>query len=163
LIDPVPWSIQCRGISILSTQDKQKDQDKQRADLLARPVEDEENDHHTWASLCHFSALLGLIWWIPTGLDFWLPFGHLVGPLAVWFVKRNRSPFINEAGKESFNFQIVMTLCGVLCGIFLSAWTPFPLFHILVTTDALLVIKAGVQTSKGEPYRYPLIPIRVLR
>ncbi|QCQ21257.1 DUF4870 domain-containing protein [Desulfoglaeba alkanexedens] len=118
-------------------------------------------DDRTWASLCHFSALLGMVWWIPTSVA-WLPFGHLFCPLVVWLFKRRRSPFVDRAGREALNFQIAMTAYGgvvatVLSGVYasLGLWA-------LALTDLAFVVAAGVRWSNGREYLYPLVPFRFL-
>ena len=125
--------------------------------------ENGNENHLTWASLCHFSALLGIIWWVPTGSDLWLPFGHLVSPLVVWLLKRKESNFVDDAGKESLNFQISMTLYGLgLAAIGLSIkGVSFLIF--LTILDVVFVVIAGVKTSNGEPYRYPLTLVRIIK
>ncbi len=134
-----------------------------------RPQEIEEEEKKskenalTWASLCHFSALLGIIWWVPTGTDLWLPFGHIVSPLIVWLLKRKESPFVDDAGKESLNFQITMTVYGIILGALGLAFRGLSILVLLTIVDVVFVVIAGVRTSNGETYRYPLIPVRVLR
>lgn len=135
---------------------------KQAKENLPIAGKDEDSDL-TWAALCHFSALLGIIWWIPAGPRLWLPFGHLLSPLVVWLLKRKESPFINEAGKESLNFQLMMTLYGILYTFLLALPVDFPLIILLVIVDVILVAIAGVEAGKGKSYRYPLVAFRLIR
>jgi len=121
------------------------------------------DNHLTWASLCHFSALLGVIWWVPTGSDLWLPFGHLVSPLVVWLYKRKESSFVDDAGKESLNFQISMTLYGTILAALGLAIKGVSILIFLTLLDVVFVVIAGVKTSSGEAYRYPLTVIRVIK
>lgn len=120
----------------------------------------DQNNIDMWACLCHFSAFLGLIWWMPMSTN-WIPFGHLVGPFAVWLLKKNMSPVIDEAGRESLNFQLTMTVYGAACGpAFMGGIGKF-LLMALVVVDAFLVVKAGIAASKGKPLRYPLVFWRI--
>ncbi|MBW1976247.1 MAG: DUF4870 domain-containing protein [Deltaproteobacteria bacterium] len=48
------------------------------------------NGPSMWASLCHFSALLGAVWWIPVK-GMWIPCGQIIAPLGVWLIKRKTS------------------------------------------------------------------------
>ncbi len=116
----------------------------------------------TWGSLCHFSALMGLVWWAPVFHN-WVPVGHLVGPLLVWILKRKSSPYVDRNGKEALNFQLFVTVCALLL-----SFLPFGLLSTYAVTglavcSACLAIKAGVRVSNGKPYRYPLIPWRLLQ
>jgi len=123
---------------------------------------DDKSNIFMWSCLCHFSALLGLIWWLPLS-NLWIPFGHLLGPLAVWLIKRKLSPFVDEAGKESLNFQIMMTLYGIAIASPFSKDISRVLIMGLVLLDVYCVITAGLSASKGNSFKYPLVFWRVIR
>src|SRR5215217_8239753 len=48
------------------------------------------------AVAAHLSTFAGLV----------VPFGSVIGPLAVWLTRRHRDPFIDQAGREALNFGI---------------------------------------------------------
>jgi uncharacterized protein len=100
----------------------------------------------TWSVLCHASALLGL---------FFHFFGHLLGPLIVWLIKRDLSPEIDANGKESLNFQISMLIYDIIAGILCLVLIGIPILIALWIMNTVLVIVASVKTSNGEFYRYP--------
>jgi uncharacterized protein len=101
----------------------------------------------TWSVLCHASALLGL---------FFHFFGHLLGPLLVWLIKRDASPEIDANGKESLNFQISMLIYDVIAGILCLVVIGIPILIALWILNTVFVIIASVKTSEGKLYRYPL-------
>ena len=70
----------------------------------------------TWGMACHLAGLTKYIG---------IPFGNIAGPLIIWLIKKNASPFVDDNGKESLNFQISLTIYGI------------------------------VAANKGVPYRYP--------
>ena len=100
----------------------------------------------TWSVLCHASALLGLF------LHF---FGHLLGPLLVWLIKRGDAPEIDANGKESLNFQISMLIYDVIAGILCLVVIGIPILIALWILNTVFVIIASVKTSEGKFYRYP--------
>ena len=102
----------------------------------------------TWGMLCHLSALA-----------WFLPFGHVLGPLMVWLLKKEDHPFIDEQGKESLNFQISMTIYALLAAITVIG---LPIAAIIFVADVALTIVASIRTSNAEPYRYPLT-LRLVR
>jgi uncharacterized Tic20 family protein len=72
----------------------------------------------TWGMWCHLASLLG----IPLALLSFigippLPFANILGPLVVWLWKKKEHPFIDDQGKESLNFQISLTIYGIVIGI----------------------------------------------
>ena len=100
----------------------------------------------TWSVLCHASALLGL---------FFHFFGHLLGPLIVWLIKRDASPEIDANGKESLNFQISMLIYDVIAGVLCIILIGIPILIALWVLNTVFVIIATVKTSEGKFYRYP--------
>lgn len=105
-----------------------------------------------WAMLCHLSAF-----------SFWIiPFGHILGPLIIWLIKRDDHPFINEQGKESLNFQISLSIYLIVSAILVLALIGFVLFFIVGIVGFIFVIVAAVKANEGVSYRYPLT-IRFLR
>ncbi len=107
----------------------------------------ENQQERTMAMLCHLVSLAGVV--VP-------PFGHVLGPLIVWLMKKDTSELVNDQGKESLNFQISLTIYGLVATI--------PLFMIglpiaislLVVFGVVMVIMASIKANEGERYRYPL-------
>jgi len=105
------------------------------------------SDIRTWCVLCHASALLGLF------LHF---FGHLLGPLIVWLVKRGDSPEIDAHGKESLNFQLSMLIYDAIAFVLCFVLIGIPILILLWVLNTIFVIIASIQASEGKLYRYPL-------
>jgi uncharacterized protein len=103
-------------------------------------------EERTLGMLCH---LLGIL----TGF---------LGPLILWLVKRDRSPFIGHHGREALNFQLTLML-AMLCLASATFVLMFVLVGILLVPVLLLVpllaliaeILAAVAAQKGEWHRYP--------
>lgn len=99
-----------------------------------------------WGMLCHLSALLALVG---------VPLGNLVGPLIVWLMKKNEFPFVDAQGKESLNFQMSMTLYGVVAAAASVILIGIPFLVAVVLADLVLVVVAALKVGNGEPFRYP--------
>ena len=106
----------------------------------------EELSVRRWGMLCHLSGLL---------LFVGIPFGHLLGPLVVWLLKKNEFPFVDEQGKEAMNFQISMTIYMLLPVLLSFVLIGIPFVFLLLAANFVLVIIAAVKASDGEPVRYP--------
>jgi uncharacterized Tic20 family protein len=107
---------------------------------------------NTWAMLCHLIALVGFLG---------VPLGHILGPLIVWLIKKDEYSFVDSQGRESLNFQISMTIYGVIAGFLTVILIGWFLLAILVLMNIIFVILASVRANSGRPYRYP-ITIRFL-
>src|SRR5688572_29655552 len=40
-----------------------------------------------------------------------------IGPLIIWLIKKDQSPFINDQGKEVLNFQITFFIAYIVCAL----------------------------------------------
>ncbi len=96
------------------------------------------------AMLCH---LLGI-------------FTSFVGPLIIWLIKKDSSPFVDDQGKEALNFQITALIASAACA-FGFCFAPFLLIAVHVTRLVFCII-ATVKANQGIAYRYPL-SIRLIR
>ncbi|MCJ7663992.1 MAG: DUF4870 domain-containing protein [Desulfobacterales bacterium] len=105
-----------------------------------------EKDARTWAMLCHIGTFAGYI----------IPFGHIIAPLIIWLIKKNESPFVDDQGKESLNFQISISIYAVIAALLTLVVIGFVLVIALLTFDMVMVIIAAVKSNNGERYRYPL-------
>ena len=109
------------------------------------------DSERTWAVLAHLSALLA--WGLSAG---WLTF---VGPLLVWFIKKDSRPYVRSAAAQSFNFNVgmwVMTLVGWMM-IFTILLIPLGIL-LLVAVFVMMLwhhIRAAMAASRCELYRYP--------
>ncbi|MGI8978800.1 MAG: DUF4870 domain-containing protein [Pirellulaceae bacterium] len=94
-------------------------------------------DDRTWAMLAHISPIVGL---------------GFIGPLVVWLIYKDKSPFVADQAKESLNFNlavlVVVRICVATCvGIVVAP---------VVGIGALVYqIIAAMEANKGVWYRYP--------
>ena len=100
---------------------------------------------NTWALFCHLAAFGGYI----------VPFGHILGPLIIWLIKKDEYAIVDDQGKESLNFQISMTIYFIIAGILCLVLIGFVLLPVLVIGGIILVVIGATQAYKGEYYRYP--------
>jgi uncharacterized Tic20 family protein len=104
-------------------------------------------EEKNWGMLCHLSALAGFIG---------LPYGNVLGPLIVWLIKKNDSPFIDAQGKESLNFHLSMAIYLTIAAIALFVVVGFVLLPIVYLFGLIYTIIGAVAASNGQNYRYPL-------
>lgn len=117
------------------------------------PIADVEKQSRLWGMLCHLSALAGFIG---------IPFGNIIGPLIIWLIKKNDFPFVNEQGKEALNFQISLTIYGIIAALLIFVVIGIFLLIGLGIFGLIMVIIASIKANQGESYRYP-ITIRIIK
>lgn len=97
--------------------------------------------------LCHLAALVGLL---GNGI------GFLLGPLAVWLVKRDTDPFVDENGKEAVNFQITVLIAGAVSAVLVLVVIGILMLIVIGIAAVVLPIVVGLKARAGEVYRYPM-------
>ena len=121
-----------------------------------------------------------------------LPFGHVLGPLVVYLIKGHESEFVASHAKASLNYQITMSICGIIAvlifvviGIgfvanmssnmpsgemppsyaiaFAVFWAAVAIVVLAILLLSLIfIIAATLAASNGRRYSYPFA-IRFLR
>ena len=104
------------------------------------------------AVAAHLATFAGLI----------VPFGSVIGPLAVWLTRRDRDPFIDQAGREALNFGISIAIYGTVLLVAALMLVGIPLLMVGVVAWVVLSSLAAVKASQGQSYRYPLT-LRLVR
>ena len=117
------------------------------------PVEGYSKDERMWGMICHLAALAGFVG---------IPLRNVLGPLIVWLIKREEFPLVADQGKESLNFQISMTIYGVMCIPLMFVVIGFLLGLALLIADVVFIIIAAMKANEGALYRYPLT-IRLIK
>ena len=105
-----------------------------------------DKDSKTMALLCH---LLGIFTW-------------LVGPLIIWLVKKDTSPFVDDQGKEALNFQITLTIAYVVGIITSCIGVGFIIIMAVWVLNLVFCILAAMKANEGVAYRYPFA-IRLIK
>jgi uncharacterized protein len=98
------------------------------------------------AVAAHLSTFAGLV----------VPFGSVIGPLAVWLTRRDRDPFIDQAGREALNFGISIAVYGAVVLAAALLLVGIPLLIVGVVAWVVLASLAAAKASQGQSYRYPL-------
>ena len=103
-------------------------------------------DEKTWGTVAHAAAALSFIG---------VPFGNVVGPLVVWLVKKEHSPWVARHALAALNFQITMSLALVLALLSTFAVIGFVLAPAVVIADIVYTIKATIKAGDCEEPNYP--------
>jgi uncharacterized protein len=104
------------------------------------------------AVVAHLSTFAGLV----------VPFGSVIGPLAVWLTRRDRDPFIDQAGREALNFGISIAIYGLVALVAALMLVGIPVLIVGVIAWVVLASLAAAKASQGQAYRYPLT-LRLVR
>jgi uncharacterized Tic20 family protein len=98
--------------------------------------------------LCHLSALAGLV--IP------IPGINLIVPFLLWNAKKDEHSFIDEEGKEAVNFQISITIYGIVSILLILLLIGIPMTALVILAGIILPVLSAIKAKDGISAKYPL-------
>jgi uncharacterized protein len=102
-------------------------------------------DERTWGMFAHLAPFVGAL----VGLPF-------LGPLVVFLIYKDRSPFVRRHAVESLNFQLTLLIGYVISAVLMLVIIGFFTAAAIAIASIVLQILAAVAANRGEDYRYPL-------
>ena len=95
----------------------------------------------------HFSVLLTYV----------VPILGLIAPIAIWQIKKNEMPIIEEHAKAVFNFLLSMLIYSIVCLGLAFLFIGFLIMPVLAVVGVAFPIIGGIKANNGELWRYPLM------
>ncbi len=79
-----------------------------------------------------------------------------IAAVVMWLLKREESPFLDDHGKESVNFQISIVIYSIAAGALTPVIIGIPLVAAVVILALIGMVKAARAAHRGEYFRYPM-------
>lgn len=108
------------------------------------PVVCTDPNERMWAMLCHLGTLVTLF-----------PFANVIVPLTIWVIQKDKSPFVNDQGKEALNFQITIMIAYAVAIALVFVLLGIPLLLALFVYHIVASVIAAMKSNEGRAYRYP--------
>ncbi len=107
----------------------------------------------------HFGGPYG-----PQGQDvLWSVLSHLslfvfslFGPLVLYLVFKDSSPFVRQHAAEALNFHLTLLVASIVSAILVIVLIGLFMLLALAVFGTVMAIIAAVAAGNGKPYRYPL-------
>jgi uncharacterized protein len=99
-----------------------------------------ESDEKLWALLAHVS----------------IPFVWFIGPLIVYLIYKDRSPWLKEASTEALNFSILYSIVSFVCWMLTAVLIGAILLPLVFIGALIFCILAALAANRHELYRYPI-------
>lgn len=112
----------------------------------AQPLTPE--NERLWATLTHVSALIGIV--VGVGTIGWL------GPLIIFLVLKDRSPFVRRHAATTLNFQITMAIAAIVAVFLWIVLVGFLITAAIYVITIVFSIIAAIAANRGQEYTYPL-------
>ena len=110
------------------------------------PATATDQEARQWALFLHLSVFAGYL----------VPLAGLIAPIAIWQLKKDQIPGINEHGKNLMNFMISMFIYSLVAGLLTFVLIGFLILPILLIVGIALPIMAAIKGNNGEIWKYPL-------
>ncbi|HEX8498613.1 MAG TPA: DUF4870 domain-containing protein [Actinomycetales bacterium] len=104
------------------------------------------SDERLWGLLAHLAWIAGSVVAIAP-----------LGPLVVFLIYKDRSPFVREHAAEAINLWITVYIAMAISIPLMVILVGFVTFAAAGLAGLILSIVAAVAANRGERYRYPLI------
>lgn len=98
------------------------------------------SDEKLWATLSHISV----------------PFLGFIGPLVVYLIYKDRSPWLKESAVEALNFSILYTIVLIVSGILSVVGIGLIIYLVAAVGALVLCIMAAMAANRHEFYKYPV-------
>jgi len=97
-------------------------------------------DDRTYCVILHLSSFLA----------------GFIGPLILWAIKKDASPFVDFHGKQSMNFHLTLLIAGIVSFVLVFVLVGFFMLLALGVAYLVITILAAVAANRGEYYKFPL-------
>ena len=114
--------------------------------MYSEPIAGLDKSERDWSMFCHLAAFAGYVF----------PFGHVLGPLILWLLRREESEFVDFHGRQVLSFQITMTIYVVVAGLLCLILIGFVLRPLVLVFDVVATILAAVRAQEGRTWSYPM-------
>ncbi len=82
-------------------------------------------------------------------------FTNFVGPLILWVMKKDESEYLNQQGKNYFNYAISYCIYGVVSLVLMAILIGYITTFVLTVVCTVYTILGIITTNKGEDYVVP--------
>ncbi|WP_344082133.1 DUF4870 domain-containing protein [Luedemannella helvata] len=106
------------------------------------------NDEKTWALVAHFGGAAGAL--IGTGCAGW------IAPLIALLAKGNESPAVRQHAVAALNFQILVSIVGIIGWITTCILIGFVIWLAAMAVGIIFGVLAGLKANEGQFYKYPI-------
>ncbi|MEV7968386.1 DUF4870 domain-containing protein [Sphaerisporangium sp. NPDC088356] len=79
-----------------------------------------------------------------------------MGPLILYLVKKDESPYVRDQSAEALNFQLTLFIAYAVCFVLAFFIIGILLMLVVWVGSLIFMIMAAVAANRGENYRYPM-------
>ena len=80
----------------------------------------------------------------------------IIGPLIIWLMKKDQSPYLDAQGRELLNFQISYFIYAMISVVLIAVLIGIVLIFAVGIASLVFTIIGLVKAADGKVYRFPL-------
>jgi uncharacterized Tic20 family protein len=80
----------------------------------------------------------------------------IIGPLIIWLMKKDQSPYLDAQGRELLNFQISYFIYAMVSVVLIAVLIGIVLLFAVGIASFVFTIIGIVKAADGKVYRFPL-------
>lgn len=84
-------------------------------------------------------------------------FTAFIGPIVIWFIKKDESEFVDFHGRQYFNFLISYIIYFIVSGILAILLIGILFIWILGILQVVFTIVAAIKAFEGKHYEIPFL------
>lgn len=88
-------------------------------------------------------------------------FTVFIGPVIIWLIKRDDSPFVDRVGRNYLNFLISYTIWAIIATILVFVFIGIILLWVIGIAVIVFTIIGAIKAYEGEVY-LPPFSLRIL-
>lgn len=96
--------------------------------------------------LMHLAQLAGYV----------VPMAGLVLPIIMWATNKDKSPMVDEHGKNILNWIISSVIYVVICMILMIIFIGFIALILFAIISLVFIVIGALKANEGVVYKYPL-------
>ena len=77
----------------------------------------------------------------------------ILAPLVLWLVRKDKSPFVDDHGRETINALISFAIYNVVAVVTVIGIIALPVLYVVGVVN---LVRGAVTASRGEFFRYPM-------
>jgi uncharacterized protein len=99
----------------------------------------------TYATFMHLMLVIATFTAVPL----------ILGPLIMWLLKKDHSPYINDHGKEALNFNLSIFIYMIAAALTFVCGLGIVIMPAVWIFGLIFSVIAAIAANRGEYYRYP--------
>ncbi len=84
-------------------------------------------------------------------------FTVFIGPLIIWLIKKDSSPFVDYHGREYLNFFISYSVYSIISTVLMIVLIGFLTIWLVGIMAFIFTIIGAIKAYEGKEYRIPLV------